>query len=103
MDIRLVKIKPDAVVPTYAHDIDAGADLYAYETVTLYPGERHAVRTGVAIDIPPGFVGLVHSRSGMAAGKGVAVLNAPGTIDPGYHGELKIILYKFILNFYFFA
>lgn len=94
MDIRLVKIKPDAVIPTYAHDIDAGADLYAYETVTLYPGERHAVRTGVAIDIPPGFVGLVHSRSGMAAGKGVAVLNAPGTIDPGYHGELKVILYN---------
>ena len=94
MDIKVIKIAPDAIVPTYAHDIDAGADLYAYEDVTIYPGERHAVRTGIAIDIPAGFVGLVHSRSGMAANKGVAVLNAPGTIDPGYHGELKVILYN---------
>lgn len=94
MDIKLIKIASDAIVPTYAHDIDAGADLYAYEDITIYPGERHAVRTGIAIDIPPGFVGLVHSRSGMAANKGVAVLNAPGTIDPGYRGELKVILYN---------
>jgi dUTP pyrophosphatase len=94
MDIKIVKIASDAIVPTYAHDIDAGADLYAYEDVTIYPGERHAVRTGISIDIPAGFVGLVHSRSGMAANKGVAVLNAPGTIDPGYHGELKVILYN---------
>ena len=94
IDIRLVKLHQDAIIPTYAHNIDAGADLYAYEDVTIYPGERHAVRTGIAIDIPEGYVGLVHSRSGMAANKGVAVLNAPGTIDPGYHGEIKVILYN---------
>jgi dUTP pyrophosphatase len=94
MDVQLIKLNPDAIVPTYAHDLDAGADLYAYETVTIYPGERHAIRTGVAIDIPKGHVGLVHSRSGLAANKGVAVLNAPGTIDSGYHGEIKVILYN---------
>ena len=94
MIIKLKKINKDAIVPTYAHETDAGADLYANETVVLYPGERHAVRTGIAIDIPQGFVGLIHSRSGLAANKGLSVLNAPGTIDAGYQGELKVILYN---------
>lgn len=94
MYLKLLKIKPDATVPTYAHDIDAGADLYAYEDVTIFPGERHAVRTGIAIDIPPGYAGLIHPRSGLAAGKGLTVLNAPGTVDPGYHGEIKVIIYN---------
>jgi dUTP pyrophosphatase len=94
MDIRLVKSEPDAIVPTYAHPNDAGADLYSYEDVTIYPGERHLVRTGIAIDIPQGYVGLIHPRSGLAANKGITVLNAPGTIDSGYHGELKVILYN---------
>lgn len=94
MYIKLMKIKPDATLPTYAHDSDAGADLYAYEDVTIYPGERHAVRTGIAVDVPEGYAGLIHPRSGLAAGKGLTVLNAPGTIDPGYQGEVKVIIYN---------
>ena len=94
MYIQLIKIRPDATVPTYAHDIDAGADLYAYEDVMIYPGERHAIRTGIAIDIPPGYAGLIHPRSGLAAGKGLTVLNAPGTVDPGFQGEIKVIIYN---------
>lgn len=94
MYLKLIKIKSDATIPTYAHGIDAGADLYAYENVMIYPGERHAVRTGIAIDIPAGYAGLIHPRSGLAAGKGLTVLNAPGTIDPGYHGEIKVIIYN---------
>lgn len=94
MYIQLKKIQSDATIPQYAHYTDAGADLYSNETVSIYPGERHAVRTGVAIDIPYGYVGLIHSRSGLAANQGVMVLNAPGTIDPGYQGEIKVILYN---------
>ena len=94
MYIKLMKIKPDATLPTYAHDSDAGADLYAYEDVTIYPGERHAVRTGIAVDVPEGYAGLIHPRSGLAAGQGLTVLNAPGTIDPGYQGEVKVIIYN---------
>ena len=94
MKIELTKIKYNATVPTYAHDIDAGADLYSCEDVTIYPGERHAVRTGIAINIPPGYAGLIHPRSGLAAGKGLTVLNAPGTVDPGFQGEIKVILYN---------
>lgn len=94
MDIKLVKMEPDAITPTYSHVQDAGADLYAYEDVVIYPGERHSVRTGIAVSIPNGYVGLIHPRSGMAANKGITVLNAPGTIDSGYHGELKVILYN---------
>jgi dUTP pyrophosphatase len=94
MDIKLIKIESDAIIPSYSHQYDAGADLYAYENVTIYPGERHMVRTGIAIDIPPGYVGLIHPRSGLAANKGITVLNAPGTVDSGYHGELKVILYN---------
>jgi dUTP pyrophosphatase len=94
MYLKLVKIRPEAIIPSYAHNIDAGADLYACEDVTIYPGERHAVRTGIAIDIPAGYAGLIHPRSGLAAGKGLTVLNAPGTIDPGFHGEIKVIIYN---------
>ena len=94
MLVKLKKIKPDSIVPTYAHATDAGADLYAYEDVMIYPGERHAVRTGIAVDIPEGYAGLIHPRSGLAAGKGLTVLNAPGTIDPGFQGEVKVIIYN---------
>jgi dUTP pyrophosphatase len=94
MIINTVKLEIDAILPFYSHDTDAGADLYSYEDVTIYPGERHAVRTGISIDIPSGYVGLIHSRSGLASNKGLAVLNAPGTVDAGYHGEIKVILYN---------
>lgn len=79
-------------LPTYAHGGDAGLDLRARETVTLKPGERALVPTGVAVAIPDGHVGLVHPRSGLAARHGVTLVNAPGTIDAGYRGEIKAIL-----------
>jgi len=79
-------------LPTYAHDGDAGLDLYGRETVTLKPGERALVPTGVAVAIPGGHVGLVHPRSGLAARHGVTLVNAPGTIDAGYRGEITVIL-----------
>ena len=90
--VYLQKLSPDAITPTYARQGDAGADLYSTEDVTLWPKEHRLVGTGIAIEIPMGFVGLVHPRSGMAAKGGVTVLNAPGTIDAGYRGEIKVIL-----------
>ena len=79
-------------LPTYAHHLDAGADLHAAADVELAPGQRALVGTGVAIALPAGYVGLVHPRSGLAARLGVTVLNAPGTVDAGYRGEIKINL-----------
>ena len=79
-------------LPAYAHDGDAGADLYAREGVLLEPGERRLVPTGVAIALPDGYVGLVHPRSGLAAKVGLSIVNAPGTVDSGYRGEIKVCL-----------
>lgn len=90
--VALRAIDPDLPVPAYAHDGDAGADLYSAEDVDIAPGERVLVRTGVAIALPDGYVGLVHPRSGMAARLGVTVLNAPGTVDAGYRGEILVNL-----------
>jgi dUTP pyrophosphatase len=92
LDLPVVRLHPQAVLPTYAHDGDAGLDLTAVETRTLHPGERAAVGTGLAVAVPPGWVGLVHPRSGRALREGLTVANAPGTIDAGYRGELKVIL-----------
>lgn len=78
--------------PSYAHPGDAGADLVSAEDVKLSPGERRLIRTGVAIALPDGYVGLVHPRSGLAARLGVTVLNAPGTVDAGYRGEIMVNL-----------
>jgi len=88
----LRRLVPDLPVPAYAHPGDAGADLVAAEDVELPPGGRAMVRTGIAIALPPGYVGLVHPRSGLAARLGVTVLNAPGTIDAGYRGEILVNL-----------
>ena len=85
-------LHPSAQVPAYAHPGDAGLDLAAAEPVVLAPGERAAVATGLAMAIPPGWVGLVHPRSGLALRQGLTVANAPGTIDAGYRGELKVLL-----------
>jgi dUTP pyrophosphatase len=85
-------LDPDLPLPAYAHAGDAGADLVAAEPVQLAPGARALVRTGVAIALPEGYVGLVHPRSGLAAKLGVTVLNAPGTVDAGYRGEIKVNL-----------
>jgi dUTP pyrophosphatase len=90
--VRLQRIDPELPVPRYAHPGDAGADLLAAEDVDLAPGARSLVRTGVAIALPDGYVGLVHPRSGLAARFGVTVLNAPGTVDAGYRGEIMINL-----------
>jgi dUTP pyrophosphatase len=92
VQVLLQRIDPDLPLPAYAHPGDAGADLCSAIDVTLAPGERHTVPTGVAIALPAGFVGLVHPRSGLAARHGVTIVNAPGTVDAGYRGELKVTL-----------
>lgn len=78
--------------PAYAHPGDAGADLVSTEAVTLAPGQRATVGTGVAIALPAGYVALVVPRSGLAAKHGITVVNTPGTVDAGYRGEIKVIL-----------
>ena len=92
MDIQVRLLDPGLPLPAYAHPGDAGADLYAAESVELSPGEWKCVPTGVAIALPEGYVGLVHPRSGLAARLGVTVLNAPGTVDAGYRGEILVNL-----------
>lgn len=88
----------DAVVgcdlPTYANWDDAGMDLYASQDVRIGPGGRQLVGTGLKLAIPAGVVGLIHPRSGLAAKRGLTVLNAPGTIDSGYRGEIQVIMYN---------
>ena len=86
------QLDPDLPLPRYAHHDDAGADLMCAENLTLEPGERRLVSTGLAVAIPEGWVGLVHPRSGLAVKHGVSVVNAPGTVDSGYRGELKVLL-----------
>ncbi|WFE27547.1 dUTP diphosphatase [Solwaraspora sp. WMMD791] len=86
------RLDPGLPLPRYAHPGDAGADLFAAEDVELAPGARTLVRTGVAVALPSGYVGLVHPRSGLAARLGVTVLNAPGTVDAGYRGEILVNL-----------
>jgi dUTP pyrophosphatase len=85
-------LHPDVPMPAYAHAGDAGADLCAAADVELAPGARALVPTGVAVELPVGYVGLVHPRSGLAARLGVTVLNAPGTVDAGYRGEIMVNL-----------
>lgn len=82
----------DAVLPTYAKEGDAGADLTSVAEVVLVPGERALVPTGVSLALPRGWVGLVHPRSGLAARHGISVVNAPGTVDSGYRGEILVNL-----------
>ena len=79
-------------LPSYARDDDAGADLRATTTVTLAPGERALVPTGIAVAIPTGYAGFLHPRSGLAARLGLSIINTPGTIDAGYRGEIKVPL-----------
>jgi len=90
--VLLHNLDPDLPAPSYAHPDDAGADLRARTGVTLAPGERATVPTGIAIALPPGWVGLVHPRSGLAARHGVTVVNAPGTVDAGFRGEITVTL-----------
>lgn len=86
------RLDPRAVLPTRAHPGDAGLDLHALEPAELAPGERTSVRTGIAVAIPDGCAGLVVPRSGLAARHGISVVNAPGLIDAGYRGEIRVLL-----------
>lgn len=90
--IRLLRLDDELEQPTYAHDGDAGADLRARHDVTLAPGERALVATGIALAIPQGYAGLVHPRSGLAARHGITIVNAPGVVDAGYRGEIFVNL-----------
>lgn len=92
MRLRFKKLDPEAILPTQAHPGDAGSDLYANEALTLAPGARGRVGTGVAVAIPDGHAGLVLPRSGLAHKHGVTLTNAPGLIDSGYRGELQVLL-----------
>jgi dUTP pyrophosphatase len=92
VEVPVRRLVPGAVAPVYAHPGDAGADLVAAEDVTLEPGGRALVPTGIAIAVPDGYAGFVHPRSGLASRHGVTVVNAPGTIDAGYRGEVKVAL-----------
>lgn len=91
-EVLLRRLDPDLPPPSYAHPGDAGADLRTAVDVRLEPGERRLVPTGVAIALPEGWVGLVHPRSGLAVRHGVTVVNAPGTVDAGYRGEIGVLL-----------
>jgi len=90
--LAIVRLDPELPLPSRAHDGDAGVDLYSAENVKLGPGQRAVVRTGVAVAIPFGMVGLVHPRSGLAARVGLSIVNSPGTIDAGYRGEILILM-----------
>jgi len=92
VDLLITRLDAGVPLPAYAHPGDAGADLVTTVDVRLEPGQRALVPTGVAIALPDGYVGLVHPRSGLAARHGVTVVNAPGTVDAGYRGEVKVLL-----------
>ena len=92
MEIAITRLDPDVPLPAYAHPGDAGADLVSTVDVQIAPGERTLVPTGLSMAIPEGYVGLVHPRSGLAARLGLSIVNAPGTIDSGYRGEVKVLL-----------
>jgi dUTP pyrophosphatase len=91
-DFRVQRLDERAKLPTRAYPGDAGLDLYALDGARLVPGERKSVRTGIAVEIPDGQAGLVLPRSGLAAKHGIALVNAPGLIDSGYRGEVRVLL-----------
>jgi dUTP pyrophosphatase len=90
--LRVQRLHDAARLPARAHDDDAGYDLCAIEAASLAPGQRALIGTGIAIELPPGHAGLVLPRSGLAARHGITLVNAPGLIDAGYRGELKVLL-----------
>ncbi|HTE68567.1 MAG TPA: dUTP diphosphatase [Actinomycetes bacterium] len=91
-ELPVRRLHPDLPLPAYAHPGDAGADLRAAEEVVLPPGGRAVVGTGMALAVPEGYAAFVHPRSGLAASHGITVVNAPGTIDAGYRGEVRVVL-----------
>jgi dUTP pyrophosphatase len=92
IDVAVRRLRPDAHVPRQAYEGDAGLDLAACDPVLLEPGERAIVPTGLAVEIPEGFAGFVQPRSGLAARHGIGIVNAPGLIDSGYRGEIRVVL-----------
>jgi dUTP pyrophosphatase len=92
IELPITRLREDAVLPRQAYPGDAGFDLAACERVTLAPGERSLVGTGLAMAIPEGYAGFVQPRSGLAARHGITVVNSPGLVDSGYRGELRVIL-----------
>jgi dUTP pyrophosphatase len=92
MNLRVLRLDQRAILPERAHPGDAGLDLFAAEPARLEPGDRVSVGTGIAIEVPAGQAGLVLPRSGLAARHGISLVNAPGLIDAGYRGELRVLL-----------
>jgi dUTP pyrophosphatase len=92
VQVLITRLDPEVPLPRYAKGGDAGADIVSRIDITLAPGERALVPTGIAIALPDGYVALVHPRSGLAIKHGVTMVNSPGTVDAGYRGELQIIL-----------
>lgn len=92
VDVLITRVDEGVPLPSYARPGDAGADLVTVEDVDLAPGERAVVRTGIAVALPEGYAAFVHPRSGLAARHGVTVVNAPGTIDSGYRGEIMVVV-----------
>jgi dUTP pyrophosphatase len=92
VELPITKLQDGAILPTRAHPGDAGLDLYACEAAHIGPGERWSIGTGVAVEIPDGYAGLVLPRSGLAKKHGITLVNAPGLIDSGYRGELRVLL-----------
>jgi dUTP pyrophosphatase len=92
VELPVISLKEGATLPSRAHEGDAGLDLYACESAHIGPGERWSVGTGVGVEIPEGHAGLVLPRSGLARDHGIALVNAPGLIDSGYRGELRVLL-----------
>jgi dUTP pyrophosphatase len=90
--LPIARLKDEAVLPSPAHESDAGLDLYACEAAHIGPGERWSVGTGIAVDIPDGHAGLVLPRSGLAKRHGISLVNSPGLIDSGYRGEIRVLL-----------
>jgi dUTP pyrophosphatase len=91
VEILVQRLDDEVPLPSYAHPGDAGADLTTTVDVRLEPGERAMVPTGIAVALPEGYVALVHPRSGLAARFGLSIVNAPGTVDAGYRGEIKVM------------
>ncbi len=89
-DVLITRLDPDVPIPAYEHPGDAGADLVTTLDATLAPGERALLPTGIAIALPDGYAAFVHPRSGLAARYGVSLVNAPGTVDAGYRGEIRV-------------
>ena len=96
MEVRIKKLTENAVIPTYGSEFSAGADLYACleEAVTIQPGETYLVKTGLAMEIPEGFAGLIYARSGLASKKGLAPANKVGVVDADYRGEIMVALHN---------